>query len=218
MPAISITDTILLNPSQTGLTLNAQIYDTSNAPVGGVITTGFTEIGGGQYTITYSVDSAQQGWIEIFTATNPTVLTVGAINPLAQGNVYNITPSAATAVFPTVSSATLNITQGDDYTAAGGNNGPIQWTMTGFTGSSVTGFTGMFSAVPKTNSADAPPFETTDLTFYATNQVLTVTMPLTDAQTSALTPGAYFYQLYYVDSNGFRTSVAIGTMNVKPSV
>ena len=41
--------TISLGSAATGLTLNAQIYDTAGGNVGAAITTGFTEIGTGTY-------------------------------------------------------------------------------------------------------------------------------------------------------------------------
>ena len=45
---------ISLGASQTGLTLTAQLVDTTGASLGSAVTTGFSEIGGGNYLWYYS--------------------------------------------------------------------------------------------------------------------------------------------------------------------
>ena len=74
---------ISLGSSKTGLTLNAQIVDTSGVDVGSAITTGFTEVGTGTYLLHYTaVPDSHRGGIKFYESGAPgTVLAFGAINP-----------------------------------------------------------------------------------------------------------------------------------------
>jgi hypothetical protein len=76
--------TIHLGTTQTGKTLTAQLYDTGNTASGALISTGFTEIGLGDYTLVTAVPDA----------------FVGRINILV-GGVYAACASIDVAVQPT---------------------------------------------------------------------------------------------------------------------
>ncbi len=52
--AFSLAIGISLGASQTGLTLTAQLVDTTGAALGSAVATGFSEIGGGNYLWYYS--------------------------------------------------------------------------------------------------------------------------------------------------------------------
>ncbi len=74
---------ISLGSTKTGLTLNAQLYDSAGANVGGVIAAGFVEIGGGNYHFTNAaMPDSHRGGVKFFEAGSPaTILTSGSINP-----------------------------------------------------------------------------------------------------------------------------------------
>lgn len=76
---------INLGPNQTGLTLAAQLLDAANNPYGSVISTGFTEIGSGIYSLSISLPSDFTGSIYFWSVTNPSkILAIAGIEPLAQ--------------------------------------------------------------------------------------------------------------------------------------
>lgn len=78
----SYTFDIHLGPIYAGLTLAAQLVDTAGDDVGGEITTGFVEIGGGDYMLTATVPDNHQGGVLIYEDGTPgTVLAIGSINP-----------------------------------------------------------------------------------------------------------------------------------------
>ena len=52
--AYTLSITLALGAGQTGLTLSAQLVDTAGANVGSAVTSGFVEIGGGNYLWTYA--------------------------------------------------------------------------------------------------------------------------------------------------------------------
>lgn len=71
---------IALGSSQVGLTLKAQLVDTTGSNVGSAITTGFVEIGLGNYLLTASIPDGHRGGIKILKSDN-TLMAFGAINP-----------------------------------------------------------------------------------------------------------------------------------------
>ena len=74
---------ISLGSSKTGLTLNAQIVDTSGGDIGSAITTGFTEVGTGTYLLhCATIPDAHRGGIKFYESGVPaTILALGSINP-----------------------------------------------------------------------------------------------------------------------------------------
>lgn len=81
--AYQLTTSVTLSSAQTGLTLRAQLVDTSGVNSGSEITTGFSEIGNGFYLWNYSSFADDfRGGVKIYEsgATTP-VLAFRAINP-----------------------------------------------------------------------------------------------------------------------------------------
>ena len=73
---------IALTTSDTGLTLYGQLVDTAGTNVGAQITTGFTEIGSGNYLLSVTaVPNNHRGGLEIYNNANDALLAFGAINP-----------------------------------------------------------------------------------------------------------------------------------------
>lgn len=74
---------IILGASQTGLTLKAILVDSTGVAVGSEITTGFTEIGGGNYLAHLTaIPDGHRGGVKFYTGTLPTGLKAfAAINP-----------------------------------------------------------------------------------------------------------------------------------------
>lgn len=72
---------LFLGTSQTGLTLNAQLFDDNGTNVGSAIATGFIEIGNGMYMWKASVPDNFSGGAKIFSASSPSsILTFVSIN------------------------------------------------------------------------------------------------------------------------------------------
>jgi hypothetical protein len=78
--AYTLSIPILLGTAQIGLTLKAQLVDMSGANVGAAITTGFVEIGLGNYLLTTAIPDGHRGGMKILKSDN-TLMAFGAINP-----------------------------------------------------------------------------------------------------------------------------------------
>jgi hypothetical protein len=80
--AYTSTFSMALGASKAGLTLAAQIMDTTGANVGSEITAGFVEIGGGAYMLTASIPDSHRGGLKVYQSGVPaTILAFAAINP-----------------------------------------------------------------------------------------------------------------------------------------
>lgn len=78
----TISIALVLGTSQTGLTLIAQLFGTDGVDYGSSISTGFVEIGRGNYLWTNSFEDGFRGGAKIYTVGDPSnILTVLAINP-----------------------------------------------------------------------------------------------------------------------------------------
>lgn len=104
--AYRVTIPIILGTGRVGLTLTAKLYDTSDVQVGGDISTGFTEIGLGNYAWDYSSIPANfRGWVKFYSGATLEAFTT--IVPEAVELVDNLDASvssrlaAATYVAPT---------------------------------------------------------------------------------------------------------------------
>ena len=80
--AYTLTFGLALGTSQTGLTLAAQLVDTAGGNVGGEVTTGFVEMGQGNYTWTYAgIPDGHRGAAKFYKGGVPgTILAIAAIN------------------------------------------------------------------------------------------------------------------------------------------
>lgn len=73
---------VVLGSTQTGLSLEAQLVDSSGSNVGSPITTGFTEIGGGNYLWhTSAVPTDHRGGVIFRVAGGGTIKAFTSINP-----------------------------------------------------------------------------------------------------------------------------------------
>jgi hypothetical protein len=79
--AYTLTFSLALGTSQTGLTLEAQLIDTTGVDVGAAITTGFYEAGLGNYTWTGSIPDSHRGGVKFRVAGGGTLKAVAAVNP-----------------------------------------------------------------------------------------------------------------------------------------
>lgn len=79
---MSYTFDIHLGPIYAGLTLAAQLIDTAGDAVGSEVTTGFVEIGGGDYMWSATIPDDHQGGVLIYEDGTPeSVLASASINP-----------------------------------------------------------------------------------------------------------------------------------------
>lgn len=81
--AYTLDFSLVLGSTKTGTALAAQIVDTSGANVGAAITTGFTEIGSGNYLWhCTTIPDDHRGGVKFYANGSPTpVLAFAAINP-----------------------------------------------------------------------------------------------------------------------------------------
>lgn len=75
----SVTVSLVLGSSQTGLTLKAQVVDTSGTNVGSAVLTGFVEIGLGNYIWTGTISNGQQGAVK-FSTTGDVLKAITSLN------------------------------------------------------------------------------------------------------------------------------------------
>lgn len=143
------TISIVLGSSQTGLTLKAQLVDESGVNVGGAITTGFTEIGEGNYMLFANISNSHQGGLKILKSDN-TLMAFTAINPESSGGgpgvdpLENLVPgdyeegtagaalgrigsAKITTVAPVSVSGDMQVIRGDDYSVDDGASRVFVW-------------------------------------------------------------------------------------------
>jgi hypothetical protein len=72
---------LALGAANSGLTLRGQLVDTAGTNSGGVISTGFVEIGDGSYLLTASIPDGFRGGLKVWDNASGTVLGTAALNP-----------------------------------------------------------------------------------------------------------------------------------------
>lgn len=72
---------IALGSTRAGLTLRAQLIDPAGAAVGGPVTAGFVEVGGGYYLWTFAFTDGFRGGVKFSDAADGSLQTFLAINP-----------------------------------------------------------------------------------------------------------------------------------------
>lgn len=105
-----------LGEAYTGVTLNAQLYDSSNSMVGSAVTTGFYERDGskGIYTLTLTVPDAHQGWFDVYVdGASSDILATLPINPAELENA-DVKTSTRSAVADIMSFAMMSARQFQD--------------------------------------------------------------------------------------------------------
>lgn len=99
--AYELVSSISLGPTNTGLTLKAQLVDTVGANVGAGILTGFVEIGGGDYLWDYAgFPDGFRGGIKILNAADDSLLAFGVMNPQDAENLDVKVSSIVAISFP----------------------------------------------------------------------------------------------------------------------
>ena len=75
--------TIHLGVAYTGKTIHAQLYDTAGTNSGAAITTGITELTGGQgiYICALTIADSFQGGVKFYESGTSVILAAGCINP-----------------------------------------------------------------------------------------------------------------------------------------
>ncbi len=125
-----------------------------------------------------------------------------------------------------VSSGTITLTGGDDY-STGSGNGPIVLTISNFAAADLTGASASLVVEPMGTYLRTPagtpvsPALTASATLSLETGTLSATVPLTAAQTGSLsltTPptngSAYRWKLVYIDASGLTTTVSSGDLTV----
>ena len=94
--AYTLSISIVLGSSQTGLTLKAQLVDSAGADVGGEVATGYVEIGSGNYLWTHAgFPDAFRGGVKFYTGVAPgTLKAFAGINPEEAEYVNSRLPAA----------------------------------------------------------------------------------------------------------------------------
>lgn len=83
-----LTFALSLGLSQTGLTLKARLLDETGTPVGGFITSGFSERGRGLYLFSYaSIPDDFQGAVEFTDDGAEVVVAIAEVNPPTEPEV-----------------------------------------------------------------------------------------------------------------------------------
>jgi hypothetical protein len=101
-----VTFGLALGAGNAGLTLQAQIKDTTGTNVGAAITTGFVDLTLGNYEWTGSIADGQQGCVTFATSPGGLVKAAAALNPAETENADARTSTVAAAVW-TVATRTL---------------------------------------------------------------------------------------------------------------
>lgn len=128
---MSITPTIALTfgAGSAGLTLKARLFDYDENPVGGFITTGFTERSNGMFRFKPAIPDGHRGWLEIYDAANNLLAHI-AINPEEfENSNAKISTRATPADIPTVSQIDdqLSSSHGEgDWGGGGSGSDPLE--------------------------------------------------------------------------------------------
>jgi len=129
MSYYTLSTSIALGTSKTGLVLAAQLFDTNGTDVGTLLTEKFVEIGQGNYLWTYSYFPAGfRGGVKFYNQADLTkVLAASAINPEEAETVKNLettvnSPRQISVTAPTISSGNLTITQANSSGTYSGMN------------------------------------------------------------------------------------------------
>lgn len=111
--AYTLSTSISLGPSKTGLTLRARLIDTLGN-IDSEISTGFIEIGGGNYLWTYDYPTGFRGGIKIYEDGVPgTILSFFSINPQEAENIDVPFSEAVTEINETINNTSgINIEVG----------------------------------------------------------------------------------------------------------
>ena len=218
--------TIKLLPTDTGLTLKIQLVDADGSNNGSEITSGFTELGGGEYFKQLTVPDDFEGYAKVLSGSS-TYQTSYAIGPgQYENNDASVAAvkaktdlissgTAVSVVNPVASTGALTLIRGDDYGSTPGNL--PQWSSDSWP--DLTGATVEFSAKSErtgTVDLDGISMTVTD----AGESTQTVSVTLTDTQTAALSPGvrAYLFDIQATLSGGEKRTLVRDYITVQEDV
>ncbi len=201
--AYTLDISLALGTSQTGLTLSAQLVDTAGANVGSAVTTGFTEIGLGNYLWHYTQwPDGHRGGVK-FSTTGGTLKAFVAINPEEAENLQGSLTAARAAKLDLIGSGMATVTQpvldggdirtirGDSYSTQ--ESRALDWATTAagvwptLTGATIN-FTGR-------SLADVSVLTRTGTIITATGANKKVRITLASSHTSALAVGPYKFDI-----------------------
>ncbi len=203
---------------EAGLTLSAQLVNSTGANVGSAVTSGFVDFGSGYYLWHYeSFPDGHRGAVKF--SAGGVLKAVEAINPQEAENVDAKTstratpadvtnalagggPPAVTLISPVLSGGNMQIVRGDDYSNADGR--ALTFNISDPTGSGLPSLAGATVRL-KTGLPNRPNLAVLNVTgtvVTATGTTRTVRFELTSAQTAPLVPIAYNFDVEATLSTG----------------
>lgn len=204
---------VQLGSTDTGLTLSAKLFDVSNVQQGATVTTGFTELGNGEYEWVGTIPSGFEGTARFYSggATYQTSLPInGTLEKLIAIQAKTALIGTAGVEFsnPLVTSDSLTLRRGDDYSANLGN--APSWTKDSW---------------PDLSSADVEFAVKHRFTGISIEPIecevsgSTVTVPIPSTVTASLSPGVDLY-LFDVQATieGERLTLVTGELTVTEDV
>lgn len=196
-----------------GLTLSAQLINTSGANVGSAITTGFVELGDGFYLWTYDDFPDAFRGVVTFTATGE-IRAIKVFNPQGaeylDSKVSSRAPSGGgggrvTVFTPVAEDLEVTLVRGDDYNAD--DDRALRWT----------------GAWPDLTNAEGVTFTARRRaggdTFTATGEITgaqEVQVELVAADTEDLRTGTYSYDVEAILESGNKVTLAMGRLILYP--
>jgi hypothetical protein len=218
--AYTLTIGLALGSSQTGLTLTAQLVDTTGANVGSAVTTGFVELGVGNYTWTYaSFPDDFRGAIKF--SSGATLKAIAAVNPQeaeytdAKISTRLGTGYAGTITYtgPVATTGDVAIVHGDDYNNT--DSRALEWSTTdSATWPDLTGAT--ITLTVKAHAGGTAELTKTGTVVTPTGATKKVRVELTAANTTALGLGSHKFDVQATLSSGRIVTLITGTLNVLP--
>lgn len=227
-------------PGLPGLTLNAQLYDATSAPVGSVITTGFSALPNQPdvYQLVTTIPAGQTGALIVYAASDPTAFVVFDINPQAlessAADVWNYASRTLTSTVPgaslvaTIAGTALSFIKADRFDVTiTGLVIPPTWSKIYFTIKSSVSDTDNHSLIQIVKSnpgagGDGLLYLNSSAAGSASDGSLTVDQPggniaisLTDDAASQLSPGSnYVYDIKVITSASKSSLLTTGTASV----
>jgi len=189
---------------EAGLTLSAQLVNSTGVNVGSEVTTGFTDFGLGYYLWHYAAfPDGHRGAVKF--SAGGVLKAIAAINPEEAENTDAKTSSraaagasipAVTIVSPVLTSGSVQLVRGDDYANADGR--ALTFNISDPSGAgipSLTGATVRFKTAPPGMSGTGTGLNVTGTVVTATGTTRTVRFELTSAQTVSLPPAAHSFDV-----------------------
>lgn len=218
--AYTLTIGLALGSSQTGLTLSAQLVDTAGANVGSAVTTGFVELGAGNYTWTYaSFPDDFRGAVKL--SSSGTLKAIAAINPQeaeytdakTSSRLGTSTSATITYTGPVATSGDVTIVHGDDYNNT--DSRALEWSTTDTaTWPDLTAAT--ITLTVKAHAGGAAELTKTGTVVTPTGATKKVRVELTAANTTSLALGSHKFDVQATLASGRIATLITGTLNVLP--